>query len=206
MTDHPYGPVAYVHARGTWTPMTTCDPPDAEKSDILRWLSHGQPLLNADGSLLIQEGPPMEAHDVQRILAKCAAFDNRNPDPMAVAAWAEALDRDVTVQDALAAVSVYYANTRQWIMPSDVNAACRAMRARRISDEIERKGALLPDGLGDNPAAEARWRKASLHALGQGATREQASEYAWCVIGMTPPPIAITEHHTVSIDQIGAAS
>lgn len=206
MTSQPYGPVAYVPARGTWTPMRHQDAEDPEKSDIQRWLMRGQPLLNSDGSLTHQEGSPMEAHDVQRILAKCAAFDNRKPDPMAVAAWSEALDRDVTVNDALTAVSTYYSQTRAWIMPSDVNAACRAARAKRISDEIERKGSLLPDSLGDTPAAEARWRKASLHALGQGATREQASEYAWRAIGMTPPPPAITEHHTVSIDQIGATA
>ena len=148
----------------------------------------------------------MEAHDVQVILAKCAAFDNRKPDPMAVAAWSEALDRDVTLQDALTAVSTYYSQTRQWIMPSDVNAACRALRAQRIRDEIDARGHLLPDGLGDEPAAEARWRKASLHALGQGATREQASEYAWRTIYMTPPPTVITEHHTVNTNQIGATA
>ena len=206
MTDRPYGPVAYVRARGTWTPMMTCDPPDVEKSDIQRWLMRGQPLLNSDGSLTHQEGSPMEAHDVQRVLAKCAAFDNRKPDPMAVAAWSEALDRDVTVQDALAAVSVYYANTRQWIMPSDVNAACRAMRGQRIRDELDARGNLLPDGLGDEPALEARWRKESLRALGQGATREQAAAHAWQSIGMTPPPQIATEHHTVNTNQIGASA
>ena len=203
MTSQPYGPVAYVPARGTWAPMRHQDRDDPKKSDILRWPVRGQPLLNPDGSLTQQEGQPMEAHDVQVILAKCAAFDNRKPDPMAVAAWSEALDRDVTVQDALAAVSTYYSQTRQWIMPSDVNAACRALRAQRIRDEIDARGHLLPDGLGDEPAAEARWRKASLHALGQGATREQASEYAWRTIYMTPPPTVITEHHTVNTNKIG---
>lgn len=206
MTSQPYGPVAYVPARGTWAPMRTSYPLDAEKSDILRWLVRGQPLLNPDGSLTQQEGQPMEAHDVQVILAKCAAFDNRKPDPMAVAAWSEALDRDVTIQDALTAVSTYYSQTRQWIMPSDVNAACRALRSQRIRDEIDARGHLLPDGLGDEPAMEARWRKESLRALGQGATREQASEYAWRSIGMTPPPPAIAEHHTVNINQIGATA
>lgn len=206
MTSQPYGPVAYVPARGTWAPMRTSYPLDAEKSDILRWLIRGQPLLNPDGSLTQQEGQPMDMRDVQVVLAKCAAFDNRKPDPAAVVAWADALDRDITLQDALDSISEYYSQSREWIMPADVNAACRARRARRIREEIERNGQLLPEGLSDEPTSEVRWRRAAMRALGDGATREQASEIAWRTIGMTPPPQIATEHHAVNTNQIGAAS
>lgn len=185
---HPFGEVTYVPARGTWVPIGHEDSSDPDKSQILQWIIRNQPLLNSDGTLLVQEGPPMRAEEVQLVLAKCAAFDSRRPDPATVLAWADALDRDVTVDDAIAAVTTYYAGSRERIMPSDVNAACLAMRAQRIRDEIDRKGPLLPDGLADEPALEARWRKESLRALGQGATREQARDYAWHAINMTPPP------------------
>lgn len=140
----------------------------------------------------------MTPDDTKTVLAKCAAFDNRNPDRMAVAAWTEALDQDVTLQDALAAVSQHYAITREWIMPADINTRTRNIRRARITEEEQRSGHLIPDGLGDTPVLEARWKRAALRAIGMGATRHQAGTYAWEQIGrrasnpLDPAPTRLT--------------
>lgn len=200
MNNPPYGPVAFVIERGTFTPMLTSDDPEPRASDIQRWILDGQPRLDANGwPDMTTEGTPMQPQEVQQVLAKCAAFDNRRPDPTVIAAWGDALDRDVTLRDALEAVSTHYATSRDWIMPADINAACRTIRATRIYEEEQRHGHLLPDGLGDTPALEMTWRREAMRALGQGATREEASDGAWRSIGMEPPPAEINRSHDAQL-------
>ena len=145
----------------------------------------------------------MRTEEVQLVLAKCAAFDNRAANPATVLAWTDALDRDVTVDEAIAAVTTHYASSRDWIMPSDVNRIVRAARSKRVTDEQQRHGYLIPEGLGDRPELEVEWRRSALAALGRGATREQASDYAWRTIGLTPPPQLPTAKRAVRVEQIG---
>lgn len=196
MSTPPYGPVAYSLPRGAFTPTTISD--RSEDSLIHRWLADGQPLLDASGQPS-PKGPPMDISEVQQVLAKCAAFDARKPDPGAVMAWADALDPEVTLRDALEAVTVFYSQHRERIMPSDVNAGCRALRGARIYEEEQRRGHVVPQSLGDTPDLEVRWRREALRQIGMGATRDQASAAAWKSIGMDPPPPEIDEPHAASL-------
>jgi hypothetical protein len=204
MNAPPYGPVEYSLPRGAFTPTTISD--KAEHSLIHHWIADGQPLLNADGQPS-PKGPPMELREVQQILAKCAAFDARKPDPGTVMAWADALDPEVTLRDALEAVTAFYSQHRERIMPSDVNAGCRAIRGARIFEEEQRRGHVLPQGLGDTPVLETAWRREALRQIGMGATRDQASVAAWHAIGMTPPPPEIDEPHAARllVDQVAGS-
>jgi hypothetical protein len=64
------------------------------------------------------------------VLAKCQAFDRRTVGIADVKAWWEVL-HDVDVADALDAVTRYYRDCREWIMPSDVRGiACDIERER----------------------------------------------------------------------------
>lgn len=75
---------------------------------------------------------------VQRVLALCAAFDNRTPQTAVVAAWTQvfAQDGELTLHDALAAVTQHYATETIWIMPAHI---------RRIAEQIRRaRRATLP--------------------------------------------------------------
>lgn len=142
-------------------------------------------------------------HTATRILQKATAYDNRNPDPATIAAWAEALDPDITLPDALTAVTAHYASTRDWLMPSDINHHCQQLRTQRITADKD-TGPALPEGLQDQPQVEAAWRRHYTHAIGRGANRPTAIDYAWRSIHRTPPPQLTAEPHTVDTHQIGA--
>ena len=77
----------------------------------------------------------MTPDDARAVLAKAAAFDNRTPSQFAAAAWAEALaDTDAPLADALAAVTVHYRESREWLMPVHViEGVERIARARRAT-------------------------------------------------------------------------
>jgi hypothetical protein len=63
----------------------------------------------------------MSPAEAGKLLALCAAFDNRKPDPsgMAAAAWADALG-GLTFEDCAAAIRRHYRKTDRYIMPSHV--------------------------------------------------------------------------------------
>lgn len=127
----------------------------------------------------------MTPAEAGRVLALAAAYDNRQAGQAAALAWAQALDPGITVDDAQAAVVAHYRDSREWVMPADVNRRCRALRAERIRAAGHLPG---PQDLVDDPAAWQAWRLAATRAIGDGATREQASAAAWRAIGRTPPP------------------
>ena len=101
----------------------------------------------------------MTPQEAAVVLGKCAAYDNRRPDPATTAAWAEALDPNLTLADALAIVRDHYAESRDWIMPADINHRSRDIRRQRIKNALNNQ-TLTPDGLGDEPHLEIAWRKA----------------------------------------------
>lgn len=108
------------------------------------------------------------------LIAKAAAFDNRTVTEVAAAAWAEALDDYVTLADGAAAVSAHYAETRDWIMPSNINARVRKIRRNR-ADVAPTPPA--PPVLLDT-AEDIAWRRHWLDAITAGATPEQAETVA----------------------------
>lgn len=70
----------------------------------------------------------MNLKEAALVLAKCQAFDRRTVGVADINAWWEVL-HDVDAVDALDAVTRYYRDSREWIMPSDV---------RRLAADINR--------------------------------------------------------------------
>lgn len=129
----------------------------------------------------------MNVQEAGIVLAKCAAFDNRQPSQAAASAWAEALDPNLTLADALRIVRDHYANSREWIMPADINRRSREIRRQRIATVLENR-VIVPEGLGDEPLLEAEWRKRMIRAVGDGLTLDEAKARAWSEIHRAPPP------------------
>lgn len=139
---------------------------------------------------------PERIHTATGILMKCSAYDNRKPDPATIAAWAEALDPDITLDDGLRIVRDHYAESRDWIMPADINRRSRDIRRQRVANVLENR-LPIPDGLGDEPHLEIAWRKAFTRAIGDGLDLDTASAAAWQHINRTPPPqLPATRHNT----------
>lgn len=136
------------------------------------------------------------------ILAKCSAFDNRKPSLAVAQAWSEALDPSVTVQDALQIVVAHYAQSREWIMPVDINRESRRIQRERL-DAVKASGAIEPPSEIQDGRAYADWKQAAVDAIKRGATRTQAEAHAWHSIGHAPPTIEPTTHHHINTNQIG---
>lgn len=128
----------------------------------------------------------MNPQEATQVLAKAAAYDNRQPDQAAALAWAEALDRDLPLQDALRIVGEHYREERAWVMPADINRRWRALGKARL-ETAQRMGLPEPpDELADDPTAWAAWKKAQIAAVKAGCDGTQAEARAWHAIGRTP--------------------
>ena len=128
----------------------------------------------------------MNPAEATQVLAKAAAYDNRQPDQAAALAWSEALDRDLPLTDALRIVSEHYRDERAWIMPADINRRWRALGKARL-ETAERMGLPEPPAdLADDGAAWAAWKKAQIRAVKAGCDAAQAEAHAWHAIGRTP--------------------
>lgn len=78
------------------------------------------------------------------------------------------------------AIRVWATEGRAWRIDVErYAAAIRRLRADRVRAEEAARGALRPDGLGDDPAAETAWRRAAIAAIGRGAPRAEAEAEAW---------------------------
>lgn len=84
----------------------------------------------------------MNIDDAKRLLAACAAFDNRQPSLIAARAWAKALEKVPLDQDAFDAVARYYGTEparpgeRLWIQPADVIHHRNAIQRERLANFI----------------------------------------------------------------------
>lgn len=137
------------------------------------------------------------------VLAKCSAFDNRKPSLAVAQAWSEALDPSVTMPDALAIVVAHYAQSRDWIMPVDINRESRRIQRERL-EAVKASGAIDPPSEIQDGRAYADWKQAAVDAIKRGASRSQAEAHAWAVIGQSPPALEpTTNHHHINISQIG---
>lgn len=76
----------------------------------------------------------MTPEDVIDVLAKAAAFDQRTVGQADVLAWHEILQR-LERDDALAAVTRHYAESRERLMPADVLRHARSVREDRRGRE-----------------------------------------------------------------------
>jgi hypothetical protein len=110
----------------------------------------------------------MTPQEAAQLLAVCAAFDNRKPDPDAAQAWMLALDgldylecRNIIVQ--------HYRESREWIMPADVVSGVKALRKQRFDDFRRAYGNLMPPAhLDADPAKEAAWMRESYERIRAG--------------------------------------
>lgn len=121
----------------------------------------------------------MTPAEAQKLLAHCAAFDNRRPNEAAAHAWSAALHDVPFDADATAAVARYYGtppadpHQRKWIEPHHVRSMRKAIRAERTAVEGEVPGAGLPAQV---PDADPDDPGAYLKALREGRARVAKGE------------------------------
>lgn len=113
----------------------------------------------------------METRDAAILLAKCAAYDSRTIGRADAEAWAEAMTHaGVGIEQALAAVSAYYAEQCDRVMPADVIRIVRATRRLRTAAAGQPD---FPPGL--TLTQERRYGKAWFAMIGDGAEPEAAT-------------------------------
>lgn len=72
----------------------------------------------------------MTTEQTSHLLAACASADNRKPSAPALLMWTKiAQQSGWTYDEAVEAVARHYANSREWIMPSDITRIIAERRA-----------------------------------------------------------------------------
>lgn len=128
----------------------------------------------------------MNPTEAAKVLAKAAAYDNRQATQVAALAWAEALDTDLPLTDALRIVGEHYREERAWVMPSDINRRWRSLGKARLETAVRMGLPEPPDELADDPEAWAAWKQAQIAAVKAGCDGAQVEARAWHAIGRTP--------------------
>lgn len=110
----------------------------------------------------------MTPDEAQRLLAVCAAYDNRQPSQAAKQAWARALAKVPFDDDCIEAVARYYATPakdggRLWVQPADVIKHRAVVRSERLETFVYEP----PVGQLDDPDFIKRLR-AQQYAVGSG--------------------------------------
>lgn len=129
----------------------------------------------------------MNPTEAAKVLAKAAAYDNRQATQAAALAWAEALDTDLPLADALRIVGEHYRDERAWVMPADINRRWRSLGKARLETAVRMGLPEPPDELADDAGAWAAWKKAQIAAIRAGCDARQATARAWRTIQRTPP-------------------
>lgn len=110
--------------------------------------------------------------------------------------WAAALHDDTTLDDALQAIAYHRGNVGGFLEPVHVNRLTARYRRERLN--LDTLTIPVPEGLGDEPAAEIAWQSAWLDAVKSGDSDQVAQERAWSAIGRTMPrQIESTEKHDI---------
>lgn len=102
----------------------------------------------------------MNKSDTAAILAKISAYDRRTVGEADIEAWTEALDGQITVQDALTAIRDHFRVSSDWLMPNVVIERARKIRKLRVR-EIGQPD--VPAGL--TAAQEREWIKVFWDAI-----------------------------------------
>ncbi|MEU8001614.1 hypothetical protein AB0B66_10675 [Catellatospora sp. NPDC049111] len=74
----------------------------------------------------------MNHAEMGQVLAKCALFDNRAVTDNEVVAWHEAVGH-LNFDDAMQAVTRYYAHSKDRMWPVDLTESVTALRSRRAA-------------------------------------------------------------------------
>lgn len=130
-----------------------------------------------------------------------AHYSNRPVDEMQVMNFIAEIDHTVKLDEAQRAIIAFFKthSTRDaWISVYDINLMVKKERMSRLPTTAEFSTLTLSLGITD---AETAWgfRRAVTYAIGKGATREKAIEYArtHCHdVRMLPPAPATTENDT----------
>jgi hypothetical protein len=99
--------------------------------------------------------------ETARLLAAAQAFDRRTVGEMDVIAWHKAIGA-LDFTDAVEAVARHYAESRDWIMPSDVAAGVRAIRNERAS-QVHHEVRELPSRFEDDVTRDIRLKAGLTH-------------------------------------------
>lgn len=130
----------------------------------------------------------MNPDDTAKLLAACAAFDNRQPSEIAKRAWARALHDIPLDDDCFDAVARYYGTPardgkRLWIQPADIRVHRDAIRAERLTNFVYEP----PTDRLDDPDYLRRLRS-QRYAVGGG--QEPAPTHAPALTGGPHPAVA----------------
>lgn len=117
-----------------------------------------------------------------KLLARAAAIDNRTISESAARAWAESLADHVTTEDGLAAIAAHYGDSRDWIMPADINRRVKAIRSARVAG-VTAPAPPIPLGVDQDIA----WRRAYIAARADALDDQAARDAANRAHGITPP-------------------
>lgn len=129
----------------------------------------------------------MTPAEAATLLAYVSALDNRTVEPGNGEAWANVLDKRLTLAGAKWIVDDHYRNSRQWLMPADINNKFLTVRRERIASH----GNEIPYPL-DLPANKhLEFRRAWEDSIGNGATPETATEAACHQIGHNPGDVKL---------------
>lgn len=96
----------------------------------------------------------MTPAEIIRVLAKCAAYDNRTVGEANIRSWHEAIG-DLDYAEALAAVTSHYASETEWIMPGHIRAIVIAER-REIKRTTPHEVRALPSRFETDDERDAR--------------------------------------------------
>ena len=131
----------------------------------------------------------MMPSEANALLTIAGSLDNRTPSAAAAKAWAETLHPSVTLEDGKAIIYAHYATESRWIMPADINTGSAKIRAERIELEARTGDPIAPPESidPDDPATEARWKRAYWAAIGDGLDRQAADLVACEVAGVRRP-------------------
>lgn len=135
--------------------------------------------------------------DVAGVLAYLLAAQAITATDGQVVVWHDYLTHTVAGLDATElrpacrdAVRAWATDGRAWRIDVERFAtAIRRARSERVRAEESARGALIPDGLGNDAKAELAWRKAATEAVGRGASRAEAEALAWRTICRRPPAV-----------------
>lgn len=135
--------------------------------------------------------------DIAGVLAYLLAAQAITATDGQVVVWHDYLTHEVPGLDAVElrpacrdAVRAWATDGRAWRIDVErFAAAVRRARSERVRAEESARGALIPDGLGNDARAELVWRKAAIAAVGRGASRAEAEALAWRTVGLRPPAV-----------------
>lgn len=130
----------------------------------------------------------MNRDEARVLLTLRAAFEpNATVDEADLTAWSMVLD-DVRIEDATTVLRDHYRESTFPVRPADIVERVRRLRAARLRAwEVAGGSEPAPPVDPDQVAVSIAWTRAFRHAIGSGATTEQADGYACQAVGVTRP-------------------